>query len=181
AAALLAEEAEPGTFSSLYCFAPVVWPIDDPPGPSYDNDFSTQAMNRRQTFASFAEAEEWFGSRSPFSELHPEAVGAYVTYGFEQLADGTVRLKCKPADEARVYAYATSHRAYNRLGEVSCPVTLSCGPRSDSVSAEVLEALGMRLRRRQIEVIEGVGHFGPLERPDLIADSMIRAADTPPA
>jgi pimeloyl-ACP methyl ester carboxylesterase len=181
AAMLLAEEAEPGTFSSLYCFEPIIHPNDDPPSPNFDNPLSIGALRRRECFGSFEEALASFGSKPPFSTVDPDVLGAYVQYGFEQHADGSVHLKCRPADEARVYAYANSHRGYSRLGDVTCPVTLACGTKADSRGVDVLEAVALRMRHRSIEVIGGVGHFGPLERPDLVAASIIRAVDTPPA
>lgn len=180
AAMLLAEEAEPDTFSSLYCYEPIVRPDDESPGPSYENPLSAGALRRRDSFSSFEEAAASFATKPPFSNVHPAALEAYVRDGFEQLADGTVRLKCRPADEARVYAYANSHRAYTRFGDLTCPVTLAGGSESEFIGRDVLEALALRLRHGRIEVIEGVGHFGPLERPDLVADSVIRAFDTPP-
>ncbi len=181
AAMLLAEEAAPGTFSSVYCFEPIIRPDDDPPSPNFENPLSVGALRRRESFGSFEEARKSFESKPPFSAVDPEALTAYVQHGFEQHADGLVHLKCRPADEARVYAYANSHRAFSRLGDVRSPVTLACGTKADSRGADLLEPLALRLRHRRIEVIGGVGHFGPLERPDLVAASMIRALDTPPA
>ncbi|MHB1988106.1 MAG: alpha/beta fold hydrolase [Acidimicrobiales bacterium] len=181
AAMLLAEEAEPQTFSSLYCFEPIVRPDDESPGPSYENPLSAAALRRRESFDSFDAAVASFRTKPAFSKLHPQALTAYVKDGFEQLADGSVRLKCRPADEARVYAYANSHRAYTRLGDVTCPVTLARGSESEFIDAQVIETLALRLRFRRIEVIPGVGHLGPLERPDLVAESMIRSlVDDPP-
>ena len=46
ASVLLAEEARPGTFGGLYCFEPVVFPIDDPGGGApMDNPLALGARN----------------------------------------------------------------------------------------------------------------------------------------
>jgi pimeloyl-ACP methyl ester carboxylesterase len=113
--------------------------------------------------------------------FRPDVLHEYVEHGFETLADGTARLKCRPSDEARVYAYGGSHRAYSRLSEIACAVTLTCGELTDSFGLATLEAVGQRLRDRRIEVFPGLGHFGPLEDPEAVAASMIRAFDIPPA
>ena len=43
--------------------------------------------------------------------------------------DGSVELKCAPSSEARVFAdvNAVCGGAFERLGDVSCPVTVACG------------------------------------------------------
>ena len=38
-----------------------------------------------------------------------------------------------------------------------------------------------RLAHGRLEVLAGLGHFGPLEQPAVVADSVIRAIDPPPA
>ena len=181
AAVLLAEETEPGTFSNLYCYEPVVYPVDDTPAPSHENALSATASKRREQFSSYEEAIAQYETRGAFATFSPQALEDYVRYGFEQLADGTIRLKCSPSDEARVYAYGKSHHAYTRLGDVRSPVTLAYGSETTAIGREILEPVALRLRRHRLAVLEGLGHFGPLERPDLVAASMIQAIDTPPA
>lgn len=181
AAALLAEETEPGTFQAIYCYEPVVWADDEPQGPSHENPLSAGALRRREQFDSFEEALATFSAKPPLSTLRADVLEAYVKEGFEQLADGSVRLKCRPSDEARVYAYAHAHRAYTRLGDVACPVTLARGAASGFIGEEEIAALALRLRRRRVEVFPGLGHFGPLERPDVVAASLVHLAATPRA
>ncbi|MGH9298205.1 MAG: alpha/beta fold hydrolase [Acidimicrobiales bacterium] len=181
AALLMAEEADPGTFSSLYCYEPVVPPLDDPPTPNYDNPLSTRALRRRETFSSKEEAEANYGSKPPMLSFHAEALHAYVEHGFDVMSDGTVRLKCRAADEARIYANGSSHHAYGRLGDVACHVTLACGETTESFGVVALEMIARRLRKRSLEVFPGLGHFGPMEDPDALAASIIRASEAPPA
>jgi pimeloyl-ACP methyl ester carboxylesterase len=78
AAILLAEEARPGTFSSLYCFEPVVF--DEGEGTmgqalAEDNPLSSGARRRRETFPSAEDAFLNFTSKPPFADLDPEATG----------------------------------------------------------------------------------------------------------
>ena len=174
AALLLAEIARPGTFRALYCFEPIVFPF--PPFPNGENPLSAGALRRREVFASKEEAYENFSSKPPFSVLHRDALRAYVDWGFDELPDGGgVRLKCHREDEAEVYRMGSAHGGFARLGEVRCPVTLACGAATDAVTPELLALQAAELPSARTEVMDGVGHFGPLEDPTRVADSIRRA------
>jgi pimeloyl-ACP methyl ester carboxylesterase len=78
-----------------------------------------------------------------------------------------------------------AHDTFAQLGRVRCPVTLACGAETDAVGPEVLGLLAERIAVGRVEVLEGIGHFGPLEDPDAlaasVAASMIDLGDTAPA
>ena len=158
AALLLAEEARPGTFSALYCFEPVVRPADDPPPPDLSSSLAQGRppapgdlrLARRQAYANYA-------SKPPLSALDPEALAAYVDFGFEDLADGTVRLLCRGENEARIYEASFSHPAFARLGAVGCPTLVACGAESDDFTPEVLAPVVQRLPSGRLEVLPGSG------------------------
>jgi pimeloyl-ACP methyl ester carboxylesterase len=69
------------------------------------------------------------------------------------------------------------------MGLVACPVNLACGAETDSFGPAFLEADAAQLPDATVEVLPGLGHFGPLERPAAVAASVARAlgplADTP--
>ena len=172
---LLAEEARPGTFSSLYCFEPIMAPRDDPAPPDEPVPMADRARRRRETFPSRSAALEHLAQRPPLSFLHPEALRAYVEHGFDDMDDGTVRLKCRAEHEARVYEQGLSHDAFSRLDRVRCPVTLACGEHTETVRPRLLEQQAARLHDARIDVLSGLGHLAPLEDPAAVASS-IRAA-----
>ncbi len=179
AAALLAEEARPGTFAALYCFEPVVLPADEPlRAPFYENPLTAGALRRRQTFPSAADAFANFASKPPFDTFHPDALLAYVTEGFEVVpategGDGEeIRLRCAREDEAAIYAYGFTHRGFQGLPGVTCPVTLACGASTDAFNPTVLAKVAARLDEARVEEFAGMGHFGPMERPDEVARSV---------
>ena len=60
-------------------------------------------------------------------------------------------------------------------------MVLACGAESYSFGPAALELLVERLAKGHLEVLLGLGHFGPLEQPSVVADSVIRALDPPPA
>jgi pimeloyl-ACP methyl ester carboxylesterase len=169
---LLAEQARPGTFRALYLFEPIVFPPEGPFPGANGNPLAESARRRREVFDSRQEAFDNYASKPPFERLAPEALRAYVDHGFADLDDGRVRLKCRGDTEARVYENSLGHDAYDHLPEVGCPVTVACGAMSDTFRPALVDALVERLPRARAEVVPGVGHFGPLEDPALLARSV---------
>ncbi|MGD0982596.1 MAG: alpha/beta hydrolase [Acidimicrobiales bacterium] len=180
-ALLLAEEARPGTFSALYCFEPVVFGSDDPLASKASEALARGARQRREVFASREEAYANYASKPPLNVLHPEALAAYVEFGFEDLPDGCVRLRCRRENEALMYENGLRHPAFSRLAAVGCPVVLACGAETNSFGPAALKPLEARLADARLEVVPGLGHFGPLEQPSVVASSVIRTLDPPPA
>lgn len=173
-AVLMAEQARPGTFAAIYCFEPVIVAADPPLGPDADSWLASRARHRRNTFASRQEAQRHYASKPPLAGLAPAALQAYVEHGFEDAGDHGVRLKCDPENEATIYEMATAHDAYARLPGVLCPVTVACGSQTQACTPERARTVLERLPRGRGEVVDGVGHLGPLERPDLVAQSIRR-------
>lgn len=178
AALLLAELARPGTFRAIWCFEPIVPQevSEGSPDPSRANPLAAGARRRREIFDSREAAYENYASKPPFSGLDRDALRAYVDFGFTDLDDGTVRLKCRRDVEAATYEMAARHGASSRLHEISCPVFLASGGRTDTpFGPDLMERLAERIPHGRTEPFPGLGHFGPLEDPATIAASIRRA------
>lgn len=173
-ALLMAEQARPGTFTAIYCYEPVIVAADPPLGRDDDSVLADRARHRRPAFPSREDARRHYAAKPPLDAVDPEALQAYVDHGFEDAGDGGVRLKCDPEHEAMVYEMATAHDAYARLAEVACPVVVACGSASDGCPPERGWAHAQRLPRGGHAVLDGLGHLGPLERPDQVAASVAR-------
>jgi pimeloyl-ACP methyl ester carboxylesterase len=176
AALLMAEERRPGTFGRLWCYEPIVIPAD-PLDPRPDDPLAVGARKRRAVWASPAEARRSFGSRAPFDALHPDALAAYVDHGLRERRDGTFELKCRPEDEAAVYTMQFAHRTYADLASIECPVLVACGAETDAIVPKLGQKLVDRLPAGQLEVMDGLGHFGPLQAPAAAAASILRLAN----
>jgi pimeloyl-ACP methyl ester carboxylesterase len=174
AALLLAEAAESGRFRALYLYEPVVMPIDPPLGPR-DNPLSDGARRRRSVFASRDQAYANYAAKAPFDALSPEALRAYVDFGFADEPDGTVRLRCRPEVEAAIYRMGSAHNAFARFVDVRCPVTVVCGERTDAFTPPLIEQQAAALPHGRAEILPGLGHFGPLQDPAMVAESLMRA------
>jgi pimeloyl-ACP methyl ester carboxylesterase len=175
AVSLMAEAARPGTFRALFCFEPVVIPSIEPPGVNYDNPLAAGARRRREVFPTRDAAYENYASKPPLNVFTPEALRAYVDYGFDDLPDGTVRLKCRGNDEAETYLMASQHHAFARLPDVHCPVTAACGSDTDAFGVDVIEAVSDRLPHGRPLVLPHLNHFGPMQDPDAVAAAVIAA------
>lgn len=175
-ALLLAELGRPGTFRALYCYEPVVAPAEPgaftaPPGGA----LAAGARRRREVFPSRQAAYEHFEAKPPLSALAPSVLRAYVDHAFDDTGDGSVRLKCRAENEARSYEMGMRHGAWERLGRITCPVTVACGSLSDTFGPPVAALQASQLRRGRTEAFEGLGHFGPLEDPAAVAEAVRRA------
>ncbi len=182
AALLLAEQRRAGTFSRLYCYEPVVFPgapIDPDDtgatGAGRGNHLADGALRRRASFASAGEAFANFSSKPPLNVLRPDALQAYVDGGFREEADGSVTLRCRPVDESQVYRMGAQHGAFAHLGDVALPVTIATGAVDPVGPAAFAPAIADALPHGELVVFDDLGHFGPLQDPDAVADDMLRA------
>lgn len=174
ASLVLAEQARPGTFRGLWLYEPIIFPtaLADAGG---DNPLVAGALRRRADFESAAVAYENFASKAPMSVLDPQALAAYVEYGFEPLPDGTVTLRCRPEVEAATYEMGPVHDAFEHLGELTCPVTVARGGDTGPGPAALVPGVVDALPKGRIEEHPQLGHFGPLQDPSSIAAAVASA------
>lgn len=168
----LAELDRQDTFEALWAFEPIVFPpVEERPEPSVGNHLAESARRRREVFASRDEAYERYASKPPLGLLDPVALRAYVEHGFEDLEDGTVRLRCRRDDEAAVFEMGSEHRGWVGLPQISCPVTVAAG--DDGAPAAVAPMIAERLPHGRFAPFPGLGHFGPLQDPERIATAIV--------
>jgi pimeloyl-ACP methyl ester carboxylesterase len=177
AALVLAELEAPGTFTRLWCHEPIMIPVDTALPPADDIPLVRDARKRRAVWDTPTQAFDSYRSRRPLSTLDAESLRAYVDYGLRPRPDGRVELKCRPDDEADMYAMMPAHGAFARLAELRLPVLVACGEHSDAIGPSVARLIADRIPNGQLELLPGVGHFGPLEDPERATQSMLRFAD----
>lgn len=173
AALVLAEQAAPGTFSALYLYEPVVVPVGTFPETSGDNPMSAAARRRRPSFPDRQAAYDNYTSKPPLDVLHPDALRAYVDEGFADDADGSVSLKCRPGDEAAVFAGGGRHGAFDRLGSLALPVVVAQGGVADPGPGALASAQAAAVPGARLVVADGLGHFGPVQDPAAVAASVV--------
>ncbi len=167
AALVLAESERPGAFRRLALFEPIVFPTEGPPGGG--GALASRARRRRARFPSRDDAFANFASKPPLSAFVPEALRAYVDHGLADRPDGDVALKCSPEVEAATYEGAPVHPGWAGLPAVACPTVVMSGEHTDAVGGALARLQAERLPAGRAEVVPGVGHFGPMEDPGLVA------------
>ncbi|MGA7228362.1 MAG: alpha/beta hydrolase [Acidimicrobiia bacterium] len=171
AALVMAQLADPSRFRALVLIEPIIFPG---PHRRLDHPLSAIALKRKHSFDSREEAVANFSSREAFSNWHPSALEGYVECGL--VGDGPVHLACTPEVEADIYRASNAHDTFERLHEVTIPVLIMAGDRSDTVTPDLVRAQTERLPLGGFEIVEETGHFLPMERPDLISERVGRLA-----
>jgi pimeloyl-ACP methyl ester carboxylesterase len=166
---LRAEADHAGTWGAIWVYEPVVFP---PSESVVENPLAATTRKRRATFASRQAAYDNYVSKPPFSQFAPEALEAYLDHGLVDDGGGGVRLACLPEDEARTYEGSMTSGVWERLGRVGVPVHGVAGSSSDHPPAALLSAVVSQLPDADIELMDGLGHFGPLESPARVAASI---------
>ncbi len=178
---LMAEARQPGTFLNLCCYEPVVFPptSGSPDGFGGRIPMAELARKRRAHFPSRQAAYDNYASKPPLDRLHPDALDAYVTFGFVDDPQGGVTLACERDDEASVYEGAPGSGAWEHLVDVRPPVILlGGGDKSDPVSY-ALEDVARHLPRGGARRFPGLDHFGPFEDPAGVGAVMAEALGAP--
>lgn len=165
-ALVMAELLRPGTFRSLVLIEPIIFP--PPYFRAEENPMTAGALRRRASFPSPAAALAVFRDRPPFARWTEEALRLYAAHGLRPEGEAW-GLKCTPALEAEFYRGATAHGAWERLGEVGCPVVLGAGAESESHPLPFMRALQERFPAARMVVVPGAGHFLPMEQPGAVA------------
>ncbi len=172
AALVIAELARPGTFSDLYLYEPIIFPPFE--GARPENPLAASARRRREVFDSLDAAIANYASKPPMSVFAPESLDAYVRFGFEQLDDGTVRVKCRVEDEASTYDMSPTSGAFERLGELGLRVTIAASGDGGG-PATFAPMLAERIHGATLARFDDLDHFGPFADPGRIA-AAVRAA-----
>jgi pimeloyl-ACP methyl ester carboxylesterase len=134
-----------------------------------------RATRRRHEWPSRAEARSFFAERELFERFDPRALDLYVLDGLRERADGSVELKCPGAVEGAVFAGGEDVDADALARGVAAPALWLWAARG-SFPRERQEALARSLLRARFEPVDA-GHLAPMERPDLVADAILRFAD----
>ena len=180
AALVLGETARPGTYARLWLYEPIMFPTIEALPPDDDFVLARSARRRRNEWASKDDAFASYASKPPLDVMTEESLRAYVDYGLRDRGDGVFELKCRPEVEARVYTMGPNHGAFARLPEVQPPTLVVCGEHTRSIPPDLARAIAERLPHGSVEVMPGVGHFGPQENPDGTVESMLRFAPIRP-
>jgi pimeloyl-ACP methyl ester carboxylesterase len=166
---LMAAHRDPGLFDRLVLFEPIVFPPPDETTPTHDSVLSAGARRRRAVFPSYEAAIAHYAAKPPLDAFTPEALDAYVRYGFAEGPDGQVRLKCDPETEAGTFDMGGQHRTWDLLGEIEIPVMVVAGLPLDQSPSKIAAGIAEQLPNATYVQREDLDHFGPMTHPDVVA------------
>ena len=179
AVSILATAERPAAVRGLALFDPVIVPRDmvaaarhmtEPP--HRDNPLAIGARRRRAHFPSRSAAIESYTGRGAFKTWPDQALADYVEDGFKDRPDGEVELTAAPEWESSNFS-AHLNDVWSALEILRMPVAIlraEIGSTCNLTSAEPYRASNPDFR---VETIPGATHFLPLERPDLVAATLL--------
>ena len=181
---LMAAHRAPALFRRLIVFEPIVFPpggIGDTPGDGtegFESPMVVGARRRRATFPSYDAAIANFASKPPLNAFTPEALDAYVRYGFAEDAHGEVYLKCSRDTEAGTFATGGLHQTWEHLPSIETEVLVIAGVLQPMQPSMVAAPVAARLPNGRFVQRDDLDHFGPMTHPAeiaaLIADELNR-------
>jgi pimeloyl-ACP methyl ester carboxylesterase len=140
--AVVVDELRPGVFTRLLLCEPVAFapeamasrPRGEGPGDG-GNFMSAIARKRRAVWPDRDAVLSSYRSRPPFDAIAPEALAAYVRWGFVDRPDGQVELACPPEVEATIFEVSGepggAPMAWRHMAELTAAAVVACGDSSD--------------------------------------------------
>jgi pimeloyl-ACP methyl ester carboxylesterase len=168
--ATMLDALRPGSIRRLLlceaiAFDPAVLAADRPaaagaPDGAPRNFMADTARRRRAVWSDRETVRASYGSRPPLDALAPEALAAYVRWGFVDRPDGQIELACAPETEATIFEVSGGGQgvlgAWEHLGRTATEVVVVHG------DASMLPAPWFRAQAGQVgrpPVVVSGGHF----------------------
>ncbi|MBN9320043.1 MAG: alpha/beta hydrolase [Caulobacterales bacterium 68-7] len=180
--ALLAAEQRPLAVKSLVLFEPVILPplaaliARTPFAPAVFGraPIVKGALRRRRMFSDRMAAVTAYRGRGAFRTWPEGMLADYVVGGLVDAPDGGVTLACAPEWEASNYA-AQGADVRGALARTRMPIRIFGG--TTGTTCHLGEGFTRRHPHVGLTQVDGASHFLPMERPGLVRDALIDAAD----
>ncbi len=132
------------------------------------------ALRRRSVFDGRAQAFTAYKGRGAFRTWPDAVLADYLEDGLRDGADGRLELSCAPAWEASNFA-AQGSDAWRAVRLVRCPITAL---RAEHASTFRVGPGWAARASVPVEIVDvpGTSHFLPMERPDLVRETLLAVA-----
>jgi len=134
------------------------------------------ALRRRSVFDSFGAAFRAYRGRGAFRTWPEIMLADYVAGGFREREDGTVELSCAPAWEASNFE-AQGNDTWRALDHTPLPIDIYQCASQSACRIGAVATLQRRNPRLKLHTVPQTTHFLPMERPDLVRDALLNAAE----
>jgi pimeloyl-ACP methyl ester carboxylesterase len=162
----------PGRVRALGLFDPVILPpIANIAAAQNESGLIAGAGRRRRQFPTRADAIASYRGRGAFTNWTDAMLADYVEDGFADLPDGSVTLSCAPEWEVSNYR-SQAHDTWTAFETSCCPIRILRAALASTCHTDGREAELTADGRISIETIPGTTHFLPMERPDLVRETL---------
>lgn len=168
---LLAAAAEPARVRALALFDPVIFPAEAQGPETAESPLVAGALRRRAVFANRQAAYEAYLGRGAFRTWSEDQLADYVAAGFRETETGEVTLSCTPDWEASNFR-SHNYDPWAAFWATRCPIRLLRAAEASTFRPDEREAALVHDGRVTIETIPGTTHFLPMERPDLVRETL---------
>jgi pimeloyl-ACP methyl ester carboxylesterase len=168
----------PEYLSRLVAIEPIVMPGGFTPDEARRDEMAAGARRRRHVFVSAEEMIEQYRSRPAFAKWTDETLRLYVEHGTIRREDGSLELKCSGQIEGALFANSGSLPVWDVLPQVEVPVLVLRGETTEGLLSMAAEAVAGRVPHGTLETIADAGHLAPMERPEAVAEAVLRAVDS---
>jgi pimeloyl-ACP methyl ester carboxylesterase len=141
----------------------------------HENQLAAGADRRRAAFPDRQAAFKSYHGRGAFRTWPDQAIRDYLTDGFRDCSDGTVELSCAPAWEASSFR-AHDHDLGPAMRMITAPVRILRAEAASTCHVETPAAFNPENADVTVETIAGSTHFLPIERPDLVRETLLEFA-----
>ena len=167
---LIASRLAPGCLLSLVAYEPIIFPAELAQKEGDPNYLADGARRRRSSFPSKADAIANYASKPPLGSFDPRSLRDYVEFGFRELPDGTVALKCANEHEARTYETGSTHDTWQHLPETTLRTLIVSGKDLPMQPSSLAQKIAERMPNATFSRLDEYEHFFPFEHPDEFAD-----------
>lgn len=186
---LLAAAERPEAFRRMFVIEPTAMDPADRDVRADMAPFHAEAIavfeRRRASFASRAEVIDRYTGRGAFVGWHPELLEAFVRDGFADEDDGTVVLRCSPANEVSMLRriFAAMEGTYGTPGEpnpfdalelVLPPVRVVSTEHSQPIYRQMADVVRRLVPRTTHVYLDGLGHTAAQVDPRRVAAEVLR-------
>jgi pimeloyl-ACP methyl ester carboxylesterase len=175
---LLAAAAQPAGVRALALFDPVAMPAGLAPDADalQHSPLVVGALRRRAVFPSRQAVFEAYLGRGAFKSWSDVQLADYVAAGFAPTEDGEVSLTSTPAWEASNFR-THNYDAWAGFRDSRCPIRILRAEQASTFRMEGHEADLGEDGRITVETVPGTTHFLPMERPDLVRQTLLACVD----
>ena len=141
----------------------------------FDNLLASGAERRRRVFPDRDAVFKSYQGRGAFGTWPDQALIDYIADGFRDRPNGEVELACSPQWEAAGFR-AHGHDIWAAMRQVAAPVRILKAETASTCHLETPDEFNPDNPGVTVRTIPGTTHFLPIERPDLVRETLAEAA-----